>query len=109
MGGGSRHLARATAMDGRGGWVTLEGATTMALDLQEGRVSKAKRGCEGCDWQRRKEEGSDSPVRVTAAGESKGERRGLCAGRAATEGVVATVVEEGGRGWWLTKKGSGWL
>ncbi|RZS00546.1 hypothetical protein BHM03_00030266 [Ensete ventricosum] len=48
-------------VDGRGGWAALEGATIATLDLQEGRVSKAKRGCEGCGWQRRKEESSDTP------------------------------------------------
>ncbi|RWW40086.1 hypothetical protein BHE74_00054527 [Ensete ventricosum] len=72
MGGGSRRSARATVVDGRGGWAALEGATIATLDLQEGRVSKAKRGCEGCGWQRRKEEGNDSPVRAATAGEQWG-------------------------------------
>ncbi|RRT53508.1 hypothetical protein B296_00022575 [Ensete ventricosum] len=44
-----------------------------------------------------------------SAGRSKGERRGLCAGRVAAKGAAAAVIEEGGRGWWLMEKGSGWL
>ncbi|RZS11652.1 hypothetical protein BHM03_00043009 [Ensete ventricosum] len=70
--GGRKRAGVATIVDSRGGWVALEGATTTELDLQEGRVSKAKRGCECCGWQRRKEEGSDSLVRVAAMGEQRG-------------------------------------
>ncbi|RWW00560.1 hypothetical protein GW17_00036477, partial [Ensete ventricosum] len=44
------------------------GAGSAGRQGQQGK----KRGCEGCGWQRRKEDGSDSPVRVAAAGERRG-------------------------------------
>ncbi|RRT71916.1 hypothetical protein B296_00006487 [Ensete ventricosum] len=39
---GSSREGRCGSKDGRGGWAALERATTIALDLQAGRVSKAK-------------------------------------------------------------------
>ncbi|RRT40220.1 hypothetical protein B296_00058642 [Ensete ventricosum] len=57
---GSSGGGRCGSKDGRGGWATLEGAETITPDLHASKVSKAKKDCEGCDWQRRKEEGSDS-------------------------------------------------
>ncbi|RRT61672.1 hypothetical protein B296_00007836, partial [Ensete ventricosum] len=39
---GSSGGGRCDSKDGRGGWAALEGAETTALDLQAGRVSKAK-------------------------------------------------------------------
>ncbi|RWW25443.1 hypothetical protein BHE74_00003627 [Ensete ventricosum] len=39
---GSSREGRCGSKDGRGGWAALERAATIALDLQAGRVSKAK-------------------------------------------------------------------